>query len=358
MVVIYAVTMLLVCTMRIMMDILSMFQKGAAFVVLPVMLFVVLCLGSVAYALDNKVVVINSYNKDFSWVETHNGIIKRGLKGKADLAFHYLDFKRLDAKESERRVLAAKVAIERERPDVVVVSDDFALKSLGQFLVDRDIPVVFLGINGNARKYVDNRRKITGVFERPLVKRSVAYLKEIIGAGKFLVLFDDSLTTGVFVRESLQGEMHLNVAGAHADIVLAKTFDEWKDNVRTAKVKGYSCIVVGTYHIFKDDQGQHLPWTDILKWTSSNSLVPIFGLWDFSVGEGKAVGGYVLSGVEQGREALKIVKRILSGKKIENIQPVIGKKGQLLFSGPEMKRWGIEIPPALRHKGFLVKVIR
>lgn len=344
--------------MRTIKNLMPVFPVNVFFVVLPIMLFVILCLSADAFALDKKVFVINSYNKDFSWVETHNGIIQRGLKGKADLTFYYLDFKRLDKSESSLRVSAAKAAIDRERPDVVVVSDDFALKSLGQFLVDRDIPVVFLGINGNARKYVDNIRKITGVFERPLVKRSVAYLEEIIGPGKFLVLFDDSLTSGVFVRESLQGEMYLNVSGTHADIVLVKTFAEWKDKVENAKAKGYSCIVVGTYHIFKDGQGKHVPAVDVLMWTSRYSPVPVFGLWDFSVGKGKAVGGYVLSGVEQGREALKIVKRILSGEKIENIQPVIGKKGQLLFSGPEMKRWGIEIPPALRHKGFLIKVIR
>ena len=344
--------------MRAIKYVLQMFSKTAAYVVLPILLFVTLFSSISAYAFEHKVVVVNSYNKGLSWVDTHNGIIERGLEGDADIEFYYLDFKRLDKKESERRALEAKAAIERTHPDVVVLSDDFALKSLGQFLVDRDIPVVFLGINGNARMYVNNIRKITGVFERPLVKRSVAYLEEIIGAGKYLVLMDNSFTTGVFIRESLNGKTHLDVAGAHADITLAKTLDEWKDKVIDSKANGYACIVVGTYHIFKDKQGRHIPSVEILKWTSSHSPVPVFGLWDFSIGEGQAVGGYVLSGVEQGRETLKIVKRILSGEKVESIQPIIGKKGQLLFSGAEMKRWGIEIPLSLRQKGFLIKIIR
>ena len=135
-------------------------------------------------------------------------------------------------------------------PDVVVLTDDYALKSLGQFLVDRDIPVVFLGINGNARGYVHNVRKITGVFERPLVKRSVAYLREIIGPGKFLVLMDDSLSSRVFVRESLGGKLDLDVSGAHAHIKLIQEFRDWQANVKKAKANGYSCIVIGTYHIF------------------------------------------------------------------------------------------------------------
>ncbi|WP_163352454.1 ABC transporter substrate-binding protein [Desulfovibrio sp. JC010] len=309
-------------------------------------------------ALDKKVVVVNSYNKDFKWVEEHNGVLKRGVAGKAEISFYYLDFKRLNKKDCDRRVAEAKAAIERDKPEVVVVTDDYALKSLGQFLVDRDIPVVFLGINGNARKYVDNVRKITGVFERPLVKRSIAYLKEIVGPGKFLVLMDDSLSSRVFVRESLNDQTTLDVSGAHADIELVRTFSDWKAKVKNALNAGYSCLVIGTYHIFRDEQGKHISSEEVIRWTSMHSPVPIFGLWDFSVGKGKAVGGYVLSGIDQGREALKMVKKILAGENIESIHPVIGKKGLLLFSGPEMKRWDIQIPDSLTSKGYQIKVIR
>ncbi len=134
-----------------------------------------------AVAANKTVVVVNSYNRDFKWVKEHNGILKRGLSGEADVFCHYLDFKRLSKEQAERNVEAVKNILAEQKPAVVVLTDDYALKSLGQFLVDLNIPVVFLGINGNARGYVDNIRKITGVFERPLVKRSVAYLTEIIG---------------------------------------------------------------------------------------------------------------------------------------------------------------------------------
>ncbi len=142
-----------------------------------------------AIAMDKSVVIVNSYNKDFKWVQEHNGVLQRGLAGKADVFFHYLDFKRLGKDQCERNVEVIKTIVDEQRPDVVVLTDDYALKVLGQYLVDRDIPVVFLGINGNARGYVDNIRKITGVFERPLVKRSVAYLKELWGRVSFLCLW-------------------------------------------------------------------------------------------------------------------------------------------------------------------------
>ncbi len=325
-----------------------------SFILILMLLFV----SAPARALDKKIMVINSYNKGFNWVEGHNGVLRRGLAGQVDFSFYYLDYKRLSKKDCDLRVAEVRSAVDREKPDLVVVTDDYALKTFGQFLVDRGIPVVFLGINGNARGYVDNIHKITGVFERPLVKRSVAYLAEIIGPGKYIVLMDDSLSARVFVRESLHGQMNLAVAGARARIKLVKNFNDWKEMVKNARKDGYSCILVGTYHVFRDDQGRHISSIDVIKWTSRHAPVPVFGLWDLSVGKGMAIGGYVVSGVAQGREALKIVKKVLAGEKVENIQPVIGKNGVLLFSSPEMKRWNISLPQSLTSKGFLIKIIR
>ncbi|NDV23775.1 ABC transporter substrate-binding protein [Desulfovibrio sp. JC022] len=313
---------------------------------------------SPAMARDKSVVVVNSYNHDFKWVQEHNMVLKQGLSGKADVVFHYLDFKRLNKEACGNKVRSVKLLLDEQRPDVVVLTDDFALMSLGQFLVDRDIPVVFLGINGNARGYVDNVRKITGVFERPLVKRSIAYLKEIVGPGKYLVLMDDSLSSQVFVRESLGSNMNIDIPRVCASIYLVNDFEDWKVRVERARADGYSGIVIGTYHIFKDEHGHHISSDDVIRWTSKHAPVPVFGLWDFSVGKGKAVGGYVLSGIDQGREALNMVERLLEGEEISKIQPVIGKKGMLLFSDPEMKRWNIKIPDSLASKGFQVRIIR
>lgn len=326
---------------------------AAAFVLLVVMF-------AVAQAADKTVVVVNSYNRDFKWVEEHNGVLERGLSGKADVFFHYLDFKRLSSEDCDKNVQSVKTILEEQCPDVVVVTDDYALKSLGQFCVDRNIPVVFLGVNGNARGYVDNIRKITGVFERPLVKRSIVYIKEIMGPQmeKCLVLMDDSLSSNVFIQESMRDCFAFDISGIHTDIVLIKSFDEWQQKVQQAGPKGYSCIVIGTYHIFRDEEGNHIPSKEVIEWTSKNSEVPVFGLWSFSIGDEKAVGGYVLSGIDQGREALRIVLKILAGEKPEDISPVIGKNGQLLFSAPEMERWGIKIPEALTAKGFHVRIAR
>jgi len=108
--------------------------------------------------------------------------------------------------------------------------------------------------------------------------------------------------------------------------------------------KGYDVIFVGLYQAITDDKGKHVNDENIVKWTSEHTPVPLFGFWDFAVGPDKTIGGYVLSGKEQGTTAGKIALNILSGKKPGSIFPEIAERGKYLFSKSQLKKWGLTIP--------------
>ena len=321
--------------------------------------FVLLFCG-IAAAKHRNVAIINSYHNGLKWVREHNEVLLRGLSSRAHVSIYYIDFKRVSEQQAKKNVEAIKKACRANRPEVVVLTDDFAVKEFARYFVAKKIPVVFLGVNGNIRSYIDNVHKITGVFERPLVKRSITHLHSIMGSRlkRCLVAMDDSLSSKSFIKETMKGKLSFNLSSVQTDIRLLKDFNAWKDAVINAKKNGYDALVIGTYHIFKDAEGRHIESTDVLKWTSKHSTVPLFALWDFAVGEKMAVGGYVISGIDQGREALKIVHRILNGDKPEDINPVIGKRGKLLFSQPEMDRWNIKLPYEFTSRGYLIRVIR
>lgn len=301
---------------------------------------------SPADAQEKQIMVINSYHAEYPWVISHNTALNEQLEGKATLSFHYLDSKRLSRAESAAKATRILKIFKERRPDMVVLTDDFALKELGNAIMLEGIPVVFLGINANPRDYLGAMTLATGVLERPLLKRSIVYIKDILGDDfeKCLVLFDSGTTAHSLMKTVFHGKSSSTFSYITTDIKLHRTFEEWKEAVQTAKMTGYNAIILGLYHTLVDEQGNHAPDEQVARWTSINSPVPVFGFWDFSIGKGKALGGLVLYGAPQGEEAAKLVLKILAGRSPHTVQPVTAEHGRFKFSRSELKRWNIELP--------------
>lgn len=305
-----------------------------------------LFLVTAASAQDTKIMIINSYHAEYPWVVAHNTALRNGLEDTATLSFHYLDTKRRSLAVGRENAMALLESIKQNKPDIVVLTDDFALKELGLPTMNAGIPVVFLGINGNPRNYIGSMTLASGVLERPLLKRSIAYLKDILGTDmkKCLVLFDNGTTAKVIVETDFLGKQSSHFSKTKTDIKLSSTFAEWKDAVLRSKKRGYDVIILGLYHTLVDDEGNHVPDDKVAHWTSAHSPVPVFGFWDFSIGLNKAVGGLVLSGTPQGKEAVTIIKRILAGHSPRTIQPVTAEHGRFVFSRSGLQRWDITLP--------------
>jgi len=319
-------------------------------------LFGLLLMGSpsAAHAAMHGVMIINSYHAEHPWVMREN------LQGIAEISCHYLDAKRVSREQCREMADYVLVVVEKEQPAVVVLTDDSAVQVLGMRIMELGIPVVFLGVNANPRNYLGEMGLATGVLERPLFKRSLAFLQEIIGPElrKCVILFDDSMTSRAIHRTIFNDRSRLMLAGVEAEFKTVATFEEWKQRVLSAKDKGDGILFAGLYHTLKDADGNHVPGEVVIRWTSENSPVPVFGYWVFSVGKGKAVGGLVNSGKAQGRDAAELVRRVLSGEAPETLYPVTSEHGDFLFSLHELKRWGMEIPPGLTKRGgpiFLVE---
>ncbi len=105
----------------------------------------------------------------------------------------------------------------------------------------------------------------------------------------------------------------------------------------------------------RDEQGQHISAKQVIEWTSMHSEVPVFGFWDFSIGEGKAIGGLVIEGYQQGYAAAQIINRIVAGEAIEKIRPQVAKKGKYIFSKAEMAKHQLTIPQEIKRTITWVK---
>ncbi|RMF13174.1 MAG: hypothetical protein D6758_13645, partial [Gammaproteobacteria bacterium] len=99
---------------------------------------------------------------------------------------------------------------------------------------------------------------------------------------------------------------------------------------------------------------KHVGAQTVLDWTSANTPLPLFAFWDFAVGPGKAVGGLVLFGKEQGVLAGRLADLILHGAQPSTLAPITAKNGRYLYSQNELKRWKLEVPTFIRYQSDFI----
>jgi len=308
-------------------------------------------------AFSAHILVVESYHAEYLWDIEYKKGLQESLGKEHQFSFVEMDTKRVLKRRIKFKAEMAWQDILSLRPDIVVLGDDNALKFLAPKLRHTSIPVVYLGINNNPRNYdVVGATNITGVLERPLLKRSVLLTKEILTqANKGLVLLDSGATSIASLNTEFDNQSHIKVGDLKVEVELIERYPLWKEKVLNAKKNGFDFIFIGLYHTIRNSYGEHVNAEEVLSWTSKNSPVPTFGFWAMSIGAGKASGGLVLSGVEQGKEAAEIIKAILAGEPISEMRPRIAEKGRLLFSSSEVNKWKLVIPDFIANSALWVE---
>ncbi|MFM5035984.1 ABC transporter substrate-binding protein [Aeromonas veronii] len=257
-----------------------------------------------------NILVISSYHPEYLWDQSYNKGLLDGLQGEHKITHFYMDTKRHPREKFDEIAQQAIAFYLKSKPDLVVLGDDNAINYLANEIASLGTPVVFLGMNENPRlKGFVGHPKITGVLERPLLKRNISEISQMMG--------DYSL---------------------------------WQEAVLNAKKNGYQAIFLDLYHTLVDDNGKHVSEKTVLEWTSANTPVPLFCFWEFTVGKGMAIGGLVLDGHDQGIQAASLINTILAGTLPRTISPRAALRGEYVFSKSELARWQLTVPDKWRHK--------
>ena len=299
----------------------------------------------------SHILVIESYHDSFQWdIEYKKGLTDL-LAEQHSFSYFQMDTKRLPEHKHQQRIALAWQAYLTEKPDIVVLGDDNALKYLGPLLKKTTTPVVYLGINNNPRNYaINDATNITGILERPLLKRSVLLAKEIVkNMKKALVLLDSGTTSNASLQTEFKNQSIMNIGGIKVEVALIERYSLWQQKVLSARASGFDVIFIGLFQTIRDTDGKHVKADEILAWTAKKSPVPLFGFWAYAIGKNKASGGLVLEGYQQGIAAALIVKEILAGKKISEIRPRVAEKGRYIFSRSEVAKHQLRIPETVAH---------
>ncbi|MFZ5428379.1 MAG: ATP-binding protein [Thermodesulfobacteriota bacterium] len=249
----------------------------------------------------------------------------------------YLDWKRFPSRENLENVIQT---LERKyagkRFDVIITSDnaalDFVLKYRQQLF--KDTPVVFCGVNGYSDVLLGGQGGVTGVTEDLDVAGTIGLIESVLpGTRKILAPIEDT-ETGQAQRIEMVRAMRERNGRIQIHFLDNPAIEEV---IRECGTNSSKDTVLLLSSFGRDRTGRIFPDFGVDLFSAGCDL-PIFVMWDFLVGKG-ALGGSVLSGKLQGREAGKLAIRVLSG---ERDIPVVRKPPtQTVFDHDQLKRFKV-----------------
>ncbi len=303
-----------------------------------------------------NVLRLDSYHSEYSWsAEISGGVIKafaeQGLTvedGNLKLDYFYMDTKRkTDTTHFDAVALEAAAYIRETQPDIVIVSDNNAIRLTLDVINEGEIPFIFCGMNDSPTNYrLVNHENATGVLERTYIEETFDWIEQVFGADtRIMILLDDSITSNVYVRDVHQELEETPFAGT-TTVHLINTFEEWQTQILEANTSR-DVIVIGTYHTLRDAGGNPVNEDAIIQWTVENAVIPVVPYWGFSIPFG-TLGGVVIKGETQGYQAAMLASDVLRGTPINEIEILRPPAGTTVLNEAAAAHWNVTIPDDLR----------
>ena len=302
-----------------------------------------------------KVFYVNSYHKGYAWSDDITATIlkkfhvKMKKNGKIDDSNSFVRFKmvymdtKLHTSEIFKQTVALKVKkmIDEWKPDVIITSDDNAVKYLIKpYYKDANIPVVFCGINIDASIYGLPYKNTTGMVEVLLVDTGYKILKPYMKKNKIC-----SLSSETFSDYKIIG-MSRKYSNLRFDATFVNNYSDLKKEfIRTQNECGI-LFVTEPFSI------KNFNRKDYKKFVYDHIKIPIFTAHGFVKEFALLTVGAVPS--EQGEWAANAAIRILNGEKPQNIPIVKNKKAQIFLNMKLAKKLNIIFPMSILEEAYFV----
>lgn len=313
---------------------------------LPTLLLCVLAVPVRADHAGPNILILHSYDPEMNWTAGINAAMSRTLlKARPQPSLHveYLDSKRNPDPAYRQSfiegVLPAKLA--GRKFQLVLSSDNAAFNFVRRHHQDlfADTPMVFCGVNGYTPEMRAGFDNLTGVAEAPAFQETIEVARQLHpGTDEIIIIGETQTETGRKIDETLRSLPGKLTAGTSItfwnDIPLEKL------EPRLDKLKpGHLILLVS---VLREESGRVYSYSESARHVREHSPAPIYGVWDFLLGEG-IVGGRLTSAEAQGRLAAEIGLRILAGEATGTIPVVAAEANQYMFDARELQRFNISL---------------
>ncbi len=307
----------------------------------------ILVINLFASSASKNILLVHSYHRGYKWSDDVSKVIERRFEksGTISLTTVYMDTKKVATSLYFDKLFELYEEQFRGRGfDLIIAADNNALEFVIRYHehLFKNLPVVFLGINNfdEAMIYENNMRSYTtGVVEAVDIKKNIDLILKIHPSLEKLVIINDRSRTGYALKRNI-----FQVLPKYKDRLKFEYIDNMEIGDLKNRVKNLtSKTAILWVLLFKDKAGKFFTHKESLIQVREVSNVPIYGLWDFYLGEG-IVGGVLTSATAQAQAATNMVSKILKGANPRNIPILTKSPNKYMFDYNELKEYNIKIP--------------
>jgi len=313
-----------------------------------------------------KIFIVHSYKKNHVCGQPqHDGVVKgMALSGwrtgqNLEIEAFYMETKQKNNTPERMQIQAQKAlkAISRFRPDVLVILDDNAFRTVALPLAKEPLPIVFSGMNGQPETYnqtavfMKNRKhpgyNITGIYEKLHIQESIKVMTNMLALKKVLIL-DDLSPTG----RAISTQVTLELASFRNDVSLlpckvqSKTVNSWEGFKKTiARINADPDI--GAFYLgsllLRDAAGKTHTAPDIIDYVINQAEKPAIGP-NYAFIKMGLFGGASVNFFAMGVQAGKKAAAVLNGKDPGSLPIDDARDIALVFNLARAETLGIDIP--------------
>ena len=293
---------------------------------------------------EKHVLILHSYHPSLKWTA---GIMEamhnRLVSAHPDISIHveYLDTKRNPSPEYfssyVEGVLPQKLA--GRRFDLVLTSDNDAFNFARRHRRDlfQDIPVVFCGVNGFNAEMIEGLGGITGVAEAPSFQKTVELALTLQPETREIIFIGETQSeTG----RRIDVDLHQFLKRFPAELGITFWNDRLLEDLEPMIGRLKQGQVLFLASVISTRSGQVLSYEESARHVREHAPVPIYGSWDFFLGQG-IVGGLLTSSESQGDLAASLGLRVLAGESAEHIPVTTSDSNRYMFDFHELQRFNI-----------------
>ena len=301
------------------------------------------CIAQDASAAPPHILILNSYHKGYIWSDNIASAIEDGIRSAypdAVMDVEYMDSKRYPG-EAYRRNLVRLYAqkFRHQRFDLVFATDDnaFRLARTHGASLFQNAPIIFCGVNYFQPDMIPPGADITGVVEFYDIGRTISLALAIQPEVKRVVVINDTTVTGKSIRKTLNPAMAA-FPTLSFEILPDLPLDDLEASV--SDLAGDTIVLFLVY--FRDNQGEYYDFSKAVRVLAEKSSVPLYGVWDFYMGQG-LMGGVLTGGGLQGETAVNLGLQVLAGKKAAELPVINAGASETIFDYRQLAKHGIAL---------------